>query len=78
MSLPVDDFLALLAKAAEEKRREELRQEWLVELPWMKERQSFEDYYQQRTQYISITASRRSAEEIIADAEAIRRAAAAQ
>jgi len=75
MSLPVDDFLALLAKAAEEKRREELRQQWLAMLPWMKEPKPFEQFYQENTQHVKLAASRRSKEDILADAEAIRRAA---
>lgn len=75
MSLPPDDFLDLLTRAAEEKRREELRQQWLVMLPWMKEPKPFEQFYQDNTKHIRLASSRRSAEAIIADAEAIRHAA---
>ena len=78
MSLPVDTFFALLLKAAEERRRGELRQEWLTMLPWMKNPKPFEQYYQERVQPMRLEISRRSAEDIKADVEAIRRAAAAQ
>lgn len=75
MSLPVDDFIDLLLRAAEERRREELRQVWLALLPWSKDPKPFEQYYQENTVR---PTTRRTAKEIIADVEDIRRAAAAQ
>jgi len=74
MSLPVTDFLELLAEAAERRREERAYQQWLALLPWMKEHKPFEEFYQQVKRSV-MPISRRPKESILAEVEAIRRAA---
>lgn len=73
LSLPWDQFTALLSEAAEQRRREEIRQEWLAQLPWMGKDNfvSFEDYYAQRV-VKPLDGPRRSKEELLAEAKRIR------
>jgi len=71
--LPVDDFLELLVEAAERRREERAYQQWLALLPWMKEHQTFEEFYQKIKPVAPL--SRRSREEIMAEADRIRKAA---
>jgi len=73
MSLPVTDFLELLAEAAERRREERAYQQWLALLPWM-EHKPFEEFYQQVKRSV-MPISRRPKESILAEVEAIRRAA---
>lgn len=79
LSLPWDQFTALLAEAAEQRRREEIRQEWIAQLPWMGNDNfvSFDDYYAQRV-VKPLTGPRKSKEELLADAQRIREAAKRQ
>jgi len=70
--------LRMVAKAAEERRKEYARQEWLAQLPWMTKDtfKSFEEFYQERTLRARAPLIKRSREEILAEVEAIRRKAA--
>lgn len=70
----MDDFLELLAEAAERRREERAYQHWLALLPWMKEHKSFEEFYQ-GIKLASAPISRTPKEAILADVEAIRKAA---
>lgn len=76
LSLPWDQFTALLAEAAEQRRREEIRQEWIAQMPWMGKDNfvSFEDYYAQRV-VKPLDGPRKSKEELLAEAMLIRAAA---
>lgn len=76
LSLELDDFFELLAKAQEEQAKDFARQQWLAYLPWMtdKNRMSFEEFWARMAGPRQI--SRRSKGEILAEAEAIRRKAA--
>lgn len=73
MSLPVGEFLELVDHAREERNKAFMRQQWLAQLPWMTEENklTFDQYYEQS----KVKVSHRPAGEILADAEAIRRAA---
>ena len=70
--------LRMAAKAAEERRKESVRQEWLALLPWMTEKtyKPFEQFYQERTLNARTPLIKRSREEILDEVEAIRRKAA--
>jgi len=75
MSLPPRDFLELVAEAAEARREEWARRQWLALLPWMSEKNfiPFERFYQ-RIKVEPASVKWRPREAVLADVEAIRRA----
>lgn len=77
MALPPQDFIALLAEAAEKRREEQARQEWLAIYPWMTEKTfiPFEQFYQ-RIKQVPSAATWRPAEDVFAEVRVIREAAA--
>jgi hypothetical protein len=72
--LPLVDFLELLNKAVEEEAKEFARQQWLAYLPWMTKDNyiSFDEFWKRLM--VPQQLSWRSKEELLAEAEAIRRA----
>jgi len=77
---PLTFGLRMAAKAAEERRKELIRREWLAYLPFMTEKtfKSFEQFYDERTRLGRRPIFQRSKEEILAEAEAIRKAVKAK
>lgn len=75
---PLTFGLRMAAKAAEERGKHHVREEWLAQLPWMTEKtfKPFEQFYQERTLNARTPLIKRSREEILAEVEAIRRKAA--
>jgi len=69
--------LQMIAKAVEDRREQRARQEWLALLPWMTEKtyKPFEEFYRERTMRGRTPLTRRPKEEILAEVEAIRKAA---
>jgi hypothetical protein len=64
--------MQLVNKAFEKRKREQIWQRWLVDMPRMKEFISFEDYYKK---FLPVEMSQRSKDEILSEAEEIRRMA---
>lgn len=77
--MPLVFGLRMVAEALERRRRDETRQEWLAMLPWMSKDNyvSFEEFYRERVAPVA-AGPRRSKDEILAEAQRIREAAAQQ
>lgn len=78
LTLPVDDFFRLIAKAKTEVNRQLAWDMWIAKLPYMGKDSytPFEDFYTELKQQSTAQSqySRRPAEDILAEADAIKAA----
>lgn len=72
MNLELFEFVQLLNKALEERKKEKIWQRWLAEMPHMREFISFEDYYKK---FLPLNVSQKPKEEILSDVAQIRKMA---